>query len=146
MPGTPRKTTSSRKAPPKAAEPVVEPQVDRFDLLSVLETDEQEPEPITFMGVDADIRRTFSGEEAVKFLSLIDAKDFEGVLTLIAGDTGPALWKKVGQLPSAPAAKVMNKLINMSTLHEGELIAPLPAFFAGMAGARPSQDSSSSTG
>lgn len=128
MPGT-HDNPAPRKAQPKK---VVEPAVDavepnRFDLLSILDTAENEPEPITFRGVDADIRRSYTGEEVIKFQHLIDEKDFSGVLTLMAGDAGEALWGEIGKLNTLHASKVLNKIINMSTLHEGEIIAPLPA-------------------
>ena len=141
MPAAPKKT-APRRAQPKP----VEPAEDRFDLLSVLDTDDQEPVPITFRGVDAEIRRSYTGEDVIKFEYFIDKKDFPGVLTLIAGDAGVKLWQEIGKhLNTNHAAKVLNTIFNMSTLAEGETVAPLPASFTGMVGALPSQDSDVTT-
>ncbi|EOM78097.1 hypothetical protein DW322_11295 [Rhodococcus rhodnii] len=138
--------TNPKKTAPRAARPkTVEPAEDRFDLLAELATDEQEPELVTLLGVDADIRRSYTGEEAVTFLALVERKDFPAALDLIAGAAGPALWEKIGAMASAHAAKVLNRLFVMSTLTEGELLAPLPTSFAGMAGARPSPGSGATT-
>jgi hypothetical protein len=133
---------AAKKTAPRTARPkVVEPAVDRFDLLSVLETEDQEPEPITFRGIDAEIRRSYTGEDVIKFEHFIDKKDFPGVLTLIAGDAGVKLWQEIGKLNTHHASKVLNRIFMISTLAEGEIIAPLPASFMGMAGAQPSLDS-----
>lgn len=147
MPGTQRKTTIPRKAQPKPkpAEPAVE--VDRFDLMEELAVGDgdEKPEPITFRGVDADIRQSYEGEDVCAFWLAIDQKDFPAALTVVAGDAGQALWEKIGPLKPDLAARILNKIFDLSKLHEGELIASLPTSFVRMAGAQRTPDSGTTT-
>lgn len=143
MPGT------QRKSPPKAQSVKVEPEavtepVDRFNLADVLAVGSEPPSPVTLFGVDAEIRRAYSGEEAAKFFALAGEKNYGEMLSLLT-DKGPELWEKVGKLNTSQAAAVLNKIIEISGLYEGKLLAPMPAFSQGVAGAQHTQDSSATT-
>lgn len=139
MSGTPNESTP-REAPATTPEPAVE----RFNVLDVLATEPAPPVPITLLGIDASVRREFSGEEAVKFWAYIAERDFEAVLELVT-DQGKAIFEKIGRLNPANFAKVMNRILELSTLSEGELLAPLPPFAPRMAGAQHSQGSAAGT-
>lgn len=148
MPGTPRKQSPkvqpAKVVPPAAAESSPEV-VERFNVLDILAVGSEEPYPITLFGVDAEVRRTFTGEDAVKFFALAGEKDYETLLTLIT-NKGSELWEKIGGLNATQAAAVLNKVIELSGLFEGKLLAPLPAYSQGMAGAQHTQVSSLTTG
>ncbi|MHC3368761.1 hypothetical protein AAI421_18210 [Rhodococcus aetherivorans] len=141
MSGTPKKTTP-REAPTDTTPS--EPAVERFNVLDVLATEPAPPVPIRILDVEASVRCEFTGEEAVKFYALVAARDFEGVLELIT-DAGKAIYQQIGQLNPGSFAKVLNRIIELSTLHEGELLAPLPPFAPRMAGAQGSQGSAAGT-
>ncbi|MBY4237773.1 hypothetical protein HQO43_12615 [Rhodococcus fascians] len=148
MPGTPRK--ASPKVQPVKVVPSGEGDttpvetVERFNIADILAVGTEKPYPITLFGVDAEVRRTFTGEEAVKFFALAGEKDYGTMLDLIT-DSGSALWEKIGGLNPTHASTVLNKIIELSGLFEGKLLAPLPAYSQGMAGARPLQGSSPTT-
>lgn len=144
MPGTPRKNSRTNSAAAPASDPAP-PAAERIDILEILRTEDLEPVPITFRGVDTEIRRSYTGEEAVEFLALVGDRKFPEVLDLIAPGSGIALWEKIGPLAPEHAAKILNRFFELSTLHEGELLAPLPASFTKVAGARPTPDSGATT-
>lgn len=139
MSGTPDESTP-REAPATTPEPAVE----RFNVLDVLATETAPPVPIALLGIDASVRRAYSGEEAVKFWAYIAERDFQAVLELVT-DQGKAIFEQIVRLNPANFAKVMNKIFELSTLSEGELLAPLPPFAPRMAGARHSQASDAGT-
>ncbi|OZE77226.1 hypothetical protein CH305_18495 [Rhodococcus sp. 15-649-2-2] len=124
MPSTPRKSTA--RPAQRDAEPAAT--VERLDLLDCLATEPLPPLEVTLLGVDADIRREFTGKESVRFFQLLNAGKHLSMLQLIVGDdAGAALWEKVSPpVPPAHAAKVINRIVNLSTLAEGEILAPLP--------------------
>ncbi|MEU1432128.1 hypothetical protein ABZ412_34180 [Nocardia sp. NPDC005746] len=145
---TPAKKTAAPRRPARSrtsAAPAA-PGVDRVDVLAELGTGDQPPVPITLLGVDADVRRTFTGAEAVTFYRLIGENEFEAMLSLITSD-GPGLWAEIAALTPAHAATALNRIINISGLHSGELLAPLPlsGYIAPTAGAQPSPESSAGT-
>ncbi|MCC3311531.1 hypothetical protein [Nocardia africana] len=119
---------------------------ERIDILDEFAVDGGEPVPIRLLGVDCDVRRQFTGAEAVKFYALAERVQIEELLSLITSD-GPGLWEQVGQLTPEHAAKALNRIINLSELHKGELLAPLPwsALSSPTAGAQPSPESSTTT-
>ena len=150
MPGAPRKSA--------VKVPVVEPEVvtdvsetgdiddDSFDLLSVLDTEDLPPVPIKIRGARAEIRRSYSGEESVKFTEYLRKQQVDEVLTLIAGDEGgPALSKALAAFNTEQGVKLFNWLAKTSTLTSGEAMALLPAYARGMDGAQPTQDANATT-
>ncbi len=138
MSGTPKKN-----APRPAPAPTPEP-VECFNVLDVLATEPAPPVSIKMFDITASVRREYDGEEAVKFWAYIAERDFKSVLELIT-DQGEAIFNKIGQLNPANFAKVLNRILELSTLSEGELLAPLPPFAPRMAGAQRSQDSDAGT-
>ncbi|MFF8327879.1 hypothetical protein ACH49M_21280 [Rhodococcus qingshengii] len=149
MPGAPRKT-APRKAQPKPAEPAVvaeEVDDDTFDLLSVLDTEDLPPVPIKIRDAKLEIRRSYSGEEAIRFAELLRTDQIEAAMKLIAGDEGgAAITRHLGTFTVEQAMKIVNKLANISTLILGETFALLPASVRGMDGAQPSPDANATTG
>lgn len=148
MPGAPRKT-APRKAQPKPAEPAVvaeEVDDDTFDLLSVLDTEDLPPVPVVLRGVRAEIRRSYTGEESVKFTEYLRKQQVEEVLKLLAGEEdGLALSAALSAFNIEQGVKLFNWLAKKSTLTSGEAMALLPAYARGMDGAQPSQDVDDST-
>lgn len=145
MAGTPRKApqkTVARKTTPRAARSV-EPAVDRFDILAELALEGLPPLPVTLKGVDADIRRAFTGEEAVEFGILLSDNRFEELLELIT-DNGSGLWEKIKTFSPEHAAVALNAIVSRTGLHEGKAVVPLPPSVARMAGVQPSPDSDAS--
>ncbi|WP_182357780.1 hypothetical protein [Tomitella gaofuii] len=148
-----QKTAAAKKAAPKvaakkAAAPKVQPapKVARLDLTDALALGGKPPVPVTFQGVDAEVRREYTGAEVVDFYEALQDSRIGDVIKMIVGaDTADALWEKVAALPPGPATVVVNRLVNLSELAEGEVVAPLPALL-GMDGAQPSQDSAGTTG
>lgn len=136
MPGTQKKTTP-RQAPATQSEPAVE----RFNVLDVLAQDGGEPTPITLFGVDADVRRNFTGEEAVKFYAHMSNNELIDALNVITDGAGQALWDAVmnAKLNTKITADLLNKVISMSGLSEGEIVPLSPPSAARMAGAVLSQ-------
>ena len=128
MTGTPRKT-ASRKAQPRkvapaavsAVPPLVE-EDDAFDLASVLEVDGGPPKPIKLLGVRGNVLRTYTGEQAIAFSSIVAAQEFGTMLELIT-DVGVELWAKIGPMEPRRAADLLNKIVELSGLHEGKLLA-----------------------
>ena len=134
MPANTRKSTP-RKAPVVVPEPAVE----RFDILEELAIDGGEPLPITIRGVDTEVRRSYTGEEAATFHALIAANKVIDAIDLITGGAGRVIWDAVDMLPPAIVAKLLNKVISMSGLSEGELRPLSPPSSERMAGAVLSQ-------
>ncbi|MGW4119890.1 hypothetical protein [Nocardia sp. NPDC004711] len=145
---TPAKKTATQRRPaqPTTSAVPAAAAVDRVDVLAELATGDQPPVPITLLGVDADVRRSFTGGEAVQFYQLVAEMEFEAMLSLITSD-GPALWAKIAGLTPAHATTALNRIINLSELHSGELLAPLPlsGYIDPTAGAQPSPESSAGT-
>ncbi|MCJ0906227.1 hypothetical protein [Rhodococcus sp. ARC_M6] len=141
MPGTPRKSTP--KVQPKVVEPVevVDEIVDdAFDLLSVLDTEDLPPVRAKLVDVNVDIRRSYSGTEAIQFSELLRTDQIELAMQLIAGkEGGAAIAKHLGTFTIEQAMKIVNKLANMSNLISGETFALLPASARGMDGAQSPQ-------
>ncbi|WP_072689268.1 hypothetical protein [Rhodococcus marinonascens] len=148
MPGT-RKTAAKKAAPRKSAprtaqpapaapagDPSPEVESDRFDLLSALDTENLESIQATFRGIDIDIRRTFTGEEAVRFMAHVAATRFDSALEIIVGDVAPELLRAFTELTVTHCSAMLNKVFETSGLAEGEIVAPLPASYGGMAGAQ----------
>jgi len=132
MPGQPRKK--------------IVKEVDRIDLTDLLGITGGDSVPVTFNGVDADIRTSYSGEEAVLFGHYAAGNLFGAMFDLVVdGGNGSALWDKISELNPAHASKVINAIVSHTGLFEGELVAPLPASVSGMAGASVSQDSDTTT-
>ncbi len=117
-----------------------------MNILEELAVDGGDPVPITLLGVDADVRRRFTGDEAAMVHQLALTNEFEQMLSLITDD-GPGLWAKISPLSPEHAAKAMNRIVNLSGLHEGELLAPAPwlASPTRTAGAPPSPASGTTT-
>ncbi|RVW03009.1 hypothetical protein [Rhodococcus xishaensis] len=151
MPGT-RKTAAKKAAPRKAASRTAHPAPDapaggpaatpeaeanRFDLLSVLDTESLEPIQATFRGIDVDIRRSFTGEEAVRFMAHVAATRLDAALEIIVGEVASELLQALAELSVTHCSALLNKVFEMSGLTEGEIVAPLPASYTGMAGAQP---------
>lgn len=159
MPGaTPKKAAAKKAAAPKVqaatkkaaatkaqAGPVPTVGSARLDLTDALALDGKPPVPITFQGIEADIRRAFTGEEVVEFFNDLQANRIaDAIMKIVGPDAMEALWEKISALPPEPATVILNRLINLSELTEGEAVAPLPAS-PGMDGAQRSQGSSAST-
>ncbi|WP_280193560.1 hypothetical protein [Nocardia farcinica] len=82
----------------------------------------------------------------MQFHKLLSRGEFEQMLTLITTD-GPGLWQFIADLNPDLASKAMNRIINLSELAEGNLLAPLPGYgMTNPAGAQPSPESSTTTG
>ncbi|MEV0247969.1 hypothetical protein AB0H76_15355 [Nocardia sp. NPDC050712] len=143
---TPRKAaarpnrSAAARRPKLAAVPTPEP----LDLLAEFRTEEKTPVPIKLGTIEADVLRGFSGEQAIEFYRLVAAMDFAGMLALITTD-GEGLWEFVGKLPPEHCSAILNKVINLSELHEGNLLAPLPGYGMDLAGAQPSPLSTDTT-
>lgn len=135
MSGTPSKTTARRKAPAVVPEPAVE----RFDILDELAFDGGAPVPITLRGVDADVRCSYTGEEAARFHALMAKNKIVDALDLITDGAGQALWDAVVDLPPQIVARLLNRVIQQSGLSEGELRPLSPPSAERMAGAVLSQ-------
>lgn len=135
-------SVAARKAarPKLAAVPAPEP----VDILAEFGTDEKPPVPIRVGKIECDVLRGFSGDQAVEFHSLVAAQKFGEMLDLITTN-GAALWEYIGELTPDYASKVLNKIINLSELYEGNLLAPLPGFGTNPAGAQPSPESTTTT-
>ncbi|MCU1640915.1 MAG: hypothetical protein JWN03_1190 [Nocardia sp.] len=135
-----------RPARPTTSVAPAVPASDRVDILDDLGTSAEPPVPITLLGVEADVRRSFSGAEAVKFYQLISTTELEAMLSLITSD-GPGLWAKISEFTPAHATTALNRIINLSGLHSGELLAPLPlsGYMVPTAGAQPSPDATAGT-
>lgn len=118
-----------------------------MNILDELAVDGGEPVPITLLGVDADIRRQFTGDEAATFFQHTSENKLEEMLSVVAGEDGPALWEKIQALSPEHAAKALNRITNLSGLHEGKLFAPVPwsASLNQAGGALPSPESSAIT-
>ncbi|PEH74640.1 hypothetical protein CRM89_00380 [Nocardia sp. FDAARGOS_372] len=144
MATTKRATTPRTARPARATKPA--PAAEAIDILADFGTDEKPPVPIRLGGVEADVRRGFSGDEVVQFHKLLSRGEFEQMLTLITTD-GPGLWQFIADLNPDLASKAMNRIINLSELAEGNLLAPLPGYgMTNPAGAQPSPESSTTTG
>lgn len=135
-----RRTSAAARRPRLAAVPTPEP----VDLLADFETVEKPPLPITLATIEADVKRGYSGAEAVEFYRLLGALDFGGVLDLITTN-GPALWDYIGKLTPDMCSAVLNKIIGLSELSAGNLLAPLPGYGMNPAGAQPSPVSTGTT-
>ena len=150
MTGTPRKTASRRAQPRKVAPaavsavPQVEEDDDAFDLASVLEVDGGAPKPIKLLGVRGHVLRTYTGEQAIAFSSIVAAQEFGVMLELIT-DVGEDLWAKIGPMEPRRAAELLNKIVEMSGLHEGKLLAFSLPSEPGTVGTPLSPDSAAST-
>jgi len=100
--------------------------------------------PIRVGKIEADVRRGFSGDEVVEFHRLVAETKLGEMLALITTN-GAALWEFIGEMTPDYAAKAMNRIIELSELHEGNLLAPLPGFGMNPAGAPPSPESTDTT-
>ncbi|NCL75689.1 hypothetical protein [Rhodococcus sp. YH1] len=134
MSGTPKKN-AHREAPVSAPEPAVE----RFDILTELAIDGGAPQPITLRGVDAEVRCTYTGDEAARFHALVAKNELRDALDLITDGKGQQIWDAVADLPSTIVARLLNKVISLSGLSEGELRPLSPPSSERMAGAVLSQ-------
>lgn len=144
MPGTPTRKPSSRAkaaaaAPATEPTPPVEPAVERFDILEELAVEGGEPQPIVLFGVEADVRRTFTGEEAATFHGHLAKDRIREAIDVITDGAGQALWDAVVHLQPHVVARLLNKVIALSGLSEGELRPLSPPSSARMAGAVLSQ-------
>lgn len=124
---------------PKRPKPqsVPDPAEERFNVLDILNHDGGAPVPITLLGVDADVRRRFDGEEAVKFHAYIAQNQVIDALNLITDGSGQALWDAImdAKVSARITADLLNKIISLSELSEGELVPLSPPSAARMAGA-----------
>ena len=120
------------------------PAPEPIDILAEFDTGEKPPVPIRMGSIEADVRRGFSGEEVVTFHRLALEMKFDQVLDLITTN-GPGLWEYIEQQTADYASKILNKIINVAELHEGNMLAPLQGFVPDPAGARPSPESSATT-
>jgi len=135
-----RTTPAAARRPKLAAVPAPEP----IDLLADWGTEEKSPVPIRLGAVEADVLRGFSGEQVVAFHNLVAATKFDEMLALITTD-GEGLWEFIGNLTPDYASKALNRIINLSEIYSGELLAPLPGFGMNPAGAQPSPESTTTT-
>jgi len=134
---SPRRNTARTAAEPE-----------RFDICDELAVDEGEPLPARMLGVEFEIRRSYTGEEAARYHGLTAANRIREAIDLITGGSGDEIWEKIKPLPSAPAARLLNKIISLSGLDEGKLQPLSPPLSERMAGAVLSQavaDGSAST-
>ncbi|WP_280448487.1 hypothetical protein [Nocardia brasiliensis] len=120
------------------------PAPEPIDILAEFGTAEKAPVPVKVGTVECDVLRGFSGDQAVEFHRLVGAMQFDEMLELIT-TKGAELWEYIGALTPEFASKVMNRLINLSELYEGNLLAPLPGYGSNPAGAQPSPESSTTT-
>lgn len=140
---TPRRTAAPRPAR-AALKPVPAPEP--IDILADFGTEEKSPVPIRLGDVEADVRRGFSGEEVVQFHKLLTAVELEQVLDLITTD-GSRLWGFIRALTPELASKAINRIINLSELAEGNLLAPLPGYgMTPSGGAQSLPESTATTG
>ncbi|WP_159840215.1 hypothetical protein [Nocardia sp. CY41] len=142
----PRKAAARRTAPAAARRPKLAavPAPEPVDILAEFGTQEKPPVPIKVGKVECDVLRGFSGDQAVEFHRLVGETKFEDLLNLITTN-GSALWQVIGEMTPDFASRVLNKLINLSELYEGNLLAPSPGFGMNPAGAQPSQESTATT-
>lgn len=152
MPGTARKTAAKKAAPrrtppPKQTVPEVESiaDPDAFDLLDALGTDEQPPVPVRLLGVNAEVRRTYSAAEDLKFTELLRQRRVKEALAILVGDDAEALSAKIDELSIEQGVKVVNRLAKISTLFEGEALALSPTSVQRMVGAPATPSSDGST-
>lgn len=136
----PRRGTATRRPARLAAVQAPEP----IDILGEFETVEKPSVPIKLGKVACDVLRGFSGEQVVEFHRLIGATEFGPMLELITTN-GAALWEFIGGLTPDYASKALNRIINLSELYEGNLLAPLPGFGSNPAGVLPSPESTTTT-
>lgn len=145
---SPRKAAARRTTPAAARRPRTKlaavPALEPLDLLAEFETEDKPPVPIKLGPVECDVRRGFSGDDAVEFHRLVAVMEYEQMLELIT-TSGKALWAFIGQQTPEYASKIMNRLINLSELYEGNLLAPLPGYGNLPAGAPSSQQSTDTT-
>jgi len=151
MPGTSTRKPSSRAKAAAAATPAApaaptpeptattEPAVERFDILEELAVNGGEPQPIALFGVEADVRRTFTGQEAATFHGHLAKDRIREAIDVITDGAGQALWDAVAHLSPDVVARLLNKVIALSGLSEGELRPLSPPSSARMAGAVLSQ-------
>lgn len=133
--------TTRRPARPKLA---AVPEPERLDILAEFGTAEKPPVPIKLGSVKADVLRGFSGEQVVEFHRLVGEMRFAEMLELIT-TAGEKLWEFIGGLTPDHASKALNRIINLSEIYVGELLAPLPGFGTNPAGAPPSPESTATT-
>lgn len=139
---TPRRTAAPR--PARALKPVPAPEA--IDILAEFGTEEKPPVPIKLGDVEAEVRRGFSGDEVVQFHKHVNTGEFEKMLELITTN-GAGLWGFIYALNPDMASKAMNRIITLSELSEGNLLAPLPGYGTiPTGGAQPSQESNTTTG
>ncbi|TLF72923.1 hypothetical protein [Nocardia cyriacigeorgica] len=136
-----KRAAAARRTPPAAARRT---QPEPIDILAEFNTEEKPPVPIRLGEVEADVRRGFSGDEVVRFHRLVGETKFGEVLELITTN-GAQLWEFIGSLTPEYASKALNRIINVSELYEGNLLAPLPGFAPNPAGAPPSPESATTT-
>ncbi|MEV6555868.1 hypothetical protein AB0M22_09140 [Nocardia sp. NPDC051756] len=143
---TPRKAAARRTMPAAARRPKLAavPAPEPIDILAEFGTEEKSPVPIKVGTIECEVLRGFSGDQAVEFHRLVGAAQLEQVLELITTD-GAGLWAFIGQQTAEYASKILNKLINLSELYEGNLLAPLPGYGPNPAGAQPSPESNTTT-
>jgi hypothetical protein len=140
MPGTPRKTVK------KVAPPSDSPVEGAFDLLSVLGTEDLPPQPVTLLGVDAEIRRSYTPEEDLAFGAYLRRFEIKELLVLMAGDEGgAALYEKFDELTTEQGIKVVNHLAKISTLVEGKVMGLSPTSTRRMVGAPQSSGSAATS-
>ncbi|WP_146165191.1 hypothetical protein [Nocardia elegans] len=122
---------------------------ERIGILDELGVDGGDPQPIALLGVECDVRRRFTGDEAAMFYHLLLNDKIDEALTLITSATdGPALWEKIRVLSPDHAARALNRITAISGIYpEGEPFAPrpLPSYSSPAAGAQPSPESSTTT-
>lgn len=142
----PRKSAAKSSAPRRPARPrlAAVPEPEPIDLLADFGTEEKPPVPIKLGSVKADVLRGFSGEQAVLFHQLVGEMKFAEMLDLITTE-GEKLWKVIGGLTPDHASRALNRIINLSELHQGNLLAPLPGYGTNPAGAQPSPESTTTT-
>lgn len=151
MPGTARKS-APRKAAAKKTAPQPAPKVepageasDVFDLLDALGTEEQPPVPVTLLGVNATVRRTFTAAEDLEFTELLQRRRIKDALRILVGDDADALAAKIDGLSLEQGVKVVNRMANISTLFVGEAMALSPTSALRMVGAPATHSSRGST-
>lgn len=141
---TTRKPAAKKAAPRRAPRPTPVAAPDAVDLLADLATGELPPVDIVLRGHRAQVRRTYTGDEAVRLFELVREDKLEEMLDLLTTD-GPGLWGIVYQLQPEHAVVALNRIINLSGLYEGELLAPLQEYTA-KAGAPSTDESATTTG
>lgn len=99
----------------------------RLDLAAHLKVNGGAPTPVTLLGVDAEIRRVYTGEEALAFGTLAAERLYAEIFDLILGpDNGPKLWELITKMAIHNATDIINTIVSESGLFEGKLVAPLP--------------------